>query len=203
MAPHGALLGIDVLLLLSGYSVVLVLRFLTVFRWCLVFHASNLKAGGLWGLLCTFAVLCVDGVCVSHLITERAAATSALLLYAACSPVSVVRPLLATKRTWKARPHPNDYDIIVETYDAQVRLRQHRCFSYVCLPHESPTNACRHAAAGKCIRAHGASVTSSHTGALYDFAAFHGIVVFYRSSALCVCPCVMLAERFMYTKRSQ
>ncbi|CAM9197435.1 unnamed protein product [Ectocarpus fasciculatus] len=31
-----------------------------------------------------------------------------------------VRPLLATKRTWRARPHPNDWDIIVETYDAQV-----------------------------------------------------------------------------------
>eukprot|EP00752_Nemacystus_decipiens_P016796 g15032.t1 len=31
-----------------------------------------------------------------------------------------VGPLLATKRTWQARPHPNDFDIIVETYDAQV-----------------------------------------------------------------------------------
>ncbi|CAM9283987.1 unnamed protein product [Scytosiphon promiscuus] len=31
-----------------------------------------------------------------------------------------VRSLLATHRTWRARPHPNDGDIIVQTYDAQM-----------------------------------------------------------------------------------
>ena len=31
------------------------------------------------------------------------------------------RYLLQTERTWQPRTHPNDWDIVVETYDAQVR----------------------------------------------------------------------------------
>lgn len=44
------------------------------------------------------------------------------------------RRLMATKRQWQPREHPDDGKIIVETYDAQVRIRA--SFSLYRLPND-------------------------------------------------------------------